>query len=706
MKMRRYIISVLAILAFASGAPAQDETPYNFAGLGGSRGTWSITTIAKCHDMLSHYRNVSAAVFDSVLDSANAMGKTNFIAGFYGSSQELGPVIYDLPNWNTQYAERMGSSYLPQTWYWYLIAHYLDSIGVSTDSCCLNFLDTAWWFINDGRGDGRNRLVENATILNYKERRLSYQTYDNDADDTAFYPAGYAWLANGGNANVRAAIAYAMRRRFFDNSIKSLVEGGTYGPMNYLYMDNQYENAGFLGSYWSVCPKVMWYAGEKRCRDSSHCPSGKGINCDSIVTYTGPYGGPTAGMDLSNGYTNIGIESGGAGNATYHLNSTLPIDGAIKSCLDSVSAANGYDSVETFANVDWADSGRALRVAPYVSGIFLEGPIQPDRTAGLWNQQWKISVGLIKTRNTTFACYYMPGGGFGSYFTEGQNRPLMAHYCFFLVVQNYNEGKYWTYYMPDGSLSMSDNGGVWRNIYEVNLGIPQDTAMNASYTGTGWYGLTPYNWVKRRNYGADTGAVVLFRTTAGTTYDYNADSIPINLADGRHKLWKRIGINADTSLIADSLFYIKPYMGIILIRAGEQPPAIGNILPTSGYRDSTYAVSALITDDFGVNRAYCSLRKPNGDSVFIADSALSPVSVSFTFSHDYQFLDSGNYKIIFGAADDSGHVTWDTSIILIDVPQIPPPVSTPSIKGRNSKARGIRGEILKEDIYCLVEERK
>lgn len=562
----KYPILILVLLLAGTGM-AEDKTPYNLAAVGTNRGTQSITWITEYIDLLSHYRNVGAVVYDSILDSAVSLNP-DFKAGFYGSSQEVNAIIYDsYTDYNTQYAERLEDT--TDVWFWLLIKHYLDSIGVSTDSACIAWLDTTYATINDGRGDGRGRLISESDTLDYNKTFVSYQTFDNDADDTAFFPAGYAWFANGGNADVRRAIAYAFRRRIWDVAFRAAVEGGSYRAMNYLFMDNQYANAEWLGSYWSMCTQLMWYDGVMQPCDASHCPDGEGGNCDSIESFTTGLGGPTAGIDFSNGYTDINTEGSGSG---YYEASTLMIDSVLKLVLDSTAAANGYDSIETFANVRWADSGDALAPADYVSGIFLEGPIQPDRTAGLWNTQWKISAGLILDHDTTMALY-MVYGSFGGYFYEGQDRADMAHYCFFLILQNYNEGKFWTYWMGSDYLDWT---GSFHNLYTVDLGYPTpDTAMNAHYSGTGWYGATPYRWVKRRTYtsdgasASDTTAVVLFGSTAGASYDWNDDSVAINLADGDQKLWYEIDIDADISAIADSIFYVKPYEGLIVIAAGE-----------------------------------------------------------------------------------------------------------------------------------------
>jgi len=596
-------------------AGAVDKTPYNLSSVGTYRGDSTITWMVEHMDLFTHYRNVGAAVYDSVLDSAETLNP-DFKAGFYGSSQEINALIYDLPSWNTQYAERIADT--DEVWFYLLIDHYFDSIGVSVDSCCLNWLDTAWQTTNDGRGDTRTRIVDRADTLVYKKTRVSYQTFDNDADDTAFYPAGYAWFANGKNADTRRAIAYAFRRRTFESSIRQAVEGGDYGPMNYIFMDNQYKNAGFLGSYWTVNSTA---------------------------------GGPTAGADFSCGYTNVNIETGGA---TYFLESTCMIDSVLKWVLDSTAAANGYDSVETFANVDWADSGRALAPAKYVSGIFFEGALQPDRTAGLWNTQWKISAGLILDKNTTYA-NYMNYGNFASYFTEGQDRADMAHYCFYLVVQNYNEGRFWTYWHGSSTL---DWGSSWHDVLLVDLGYPEpDTAKNAYYGGTGWYGDTPYRWVKRRTYlsaaGTDTTAVVLFGSTAGTTYNWNTDSIKINLQDGNNKIWYEVEIDGDTAIVGDSVFYVKPYQGKILLAeqgTPEAPPIMSDMGPvtaTQNLLDSVYCTATGGTGDSLIDSVDCYVWTPASDSVDVGDTILVPAQAIVDFTFPYTFPDTGSYIIVF-----------------------------------------------------------
>jgi hypothetical protein len=659
-----------------------DRTPYNLSAVGTYRGTESITWITEHIDLLSHYRNVGAVVYDSILDSAATLN-TDFYAGFYASSQEVNALIYDIPDWNTQYNERLADT--ADVWFWLLIKHYLDSIGTSTDSACLAWLDTAWSTVNDGRGDTRSRSVDRADTLDYNKRFVSYQTFDNDTDDTAFYPAGYLWLANGKNTDVQDAIAYAFRVRVYNSAFRTAVEGGDYGPMNYIFMDNQYRTGGFLGSYWTI---------------------------------TSTDGGPTAGTDFTGGNTDVNIESS-AGGVTYYDESTCMIDSALKLALDTHADDSGYNRMETFANVCWWDSLAALKVAPYVSGLFFEGPLQPDRTAGLWNAQWNIAAGLILDHDTTMALY-MVYGDFSSYFDEGQDRADMAHYCFFLTIQNYSNSTFTTYLMGSSYLDWT---GSFHDLFKVDLGYPTpDTAMNAHYSGTGWYGSTPYRWVKSRIYtsdgavASDTTAVILFGTTHGSTYDWNDDSVEINLAHGDNKVWYEVGVDADTSAIADSIFYVKPYEGVVVVAAqpSEAAPVISNIQPDTGIVANLDTLSCVMEDDYGIDEIWNYIWPPDStpgvnDSVHVHTTVISPVDPYIEYENEYTWVDSGWHWIVFVATDDSANSTAESLQIFVDVSHVYPVIS--SIRGTKPyvDSTGVLSANITDNggtkyVYCWVRD--
>ncbi len=131
----------------------------------------------------------------------------------------------------------------------------------------------------------------------------------------------------------------------------------------------------------------------------------------------------------------------------------------------------------------------------------------------------------------------------------------------------------------------------------------------------------------------------------------------------------------DSSYKSDGVIQIRPAHGVVAWKASsEASPGIGSILPASSYRDSTDAVTATITDDYGVNHIYNYVWPPDSvhgsnDSISIFDSAYSTGDTAVTWnpSHDYTWLDSGDYQIVFVAIDDSSNTTRDSQQILISV---------------------------------------
>lgn len=105
----------------------------------------------------------------------------------------------------------------------------------------------------------------------------------------------------------------------------------------------------------------------------------------------------------------------------------------------------------------------------------------------------------------------------------------------------------------------------------------------------------------------------------------------------------------------------------ILADVAHNPPVISNIAPVAAYRDSTDSIMADITDNAGVDSIWSYVRNPNGDSIHVADSVLSPISASFHYSHEYTWLDSGLYWLVFVAKDEEVSETRDSLQILVSV---------------------------------------
>lgn len=107
--MKRLLVLTL-LLATAIGAG--DKTPYKFV-FGGNSYTGpenaSITWLAERYDCAIAGLSDWPGMFDSISDTADAMGKV-FRAGPYASSQEIN--LYDRFDPGKQYNERLSSSAL------------------------------------------------------------------------------------------------------------------------------------------------------------------------------------------------------------------------------------------------------------------------------------------------------------------------------------------------------------------------------------------------------------------------------------------------------------------------------------------------------------------------------------------------------------------------------------------------------------------
>jgi hypothetical protein len=518
-------LSLLLLLSFTA-LSAGDKTPYKFVFGGnsyyGARNA-SVTWLAERYDAAIAGLADWPGMHDSIYDTALAMGKT-FWCGPYASSQEIN--LYDRFNPGKQYNERLTN--ITDNWLYIYARHYLDSIGVSVESLVVHIDDD--YIAMTQHGDGYREY--NLSGLPYHKRRFTYQYWNNTASDTMFYPAGYIWLANGYNPDARHAIAYAYRRHLIEDSV-------AYGPGDHhwtaYFMDNQYR-----GGY---APRLYSY-----------------------YTLFTTLGGSTGGLDW--------VEQPGIGNdinanLTYYDRSTLLIDSTIKAVLDSTCDARGLNRINGFANVD-KFSAEHLGVQVRYTNVNLENPVDYEKA---WPSAWSRWYAMADTMSNhperyinwlfmgDFLCSSNPGD-----WRYDSSRIYMTHYSFFLQVRDTNAFC--------GPARFNDINR-WRRIYEVDFGEPEGLAYEVSSVGSGYSKIA----VMRRDYSAGTVAI-LVRTSHGSA-DWVNDSIGVNM----HKLYREVDINADTSNVADSIFYLKPYTGKILITSDScaMPPSRPSPLsPASG----------------------------------------------------------------------------------------------------------------------------
>ncbi len=510
------VLATLLLVILVSLAGAQDKTPYKFMFGGnsyyGSRNS-TVPWLAARFDGAIAGVGDWPGLHDSLMDAAEAMGK-NFWAGPYASSQEIN--LYSRFNPGAQYNDRLAD--VKTYWQYVYAKHYLDSIGVSPESLVVHISDDYVSITNDGDGSRAYSL----SGLPLPKRRFSYQYWNNTASDTMFYPAGYCWLANGYNRDARNALAYAYRRHILEDS-------ATNGPgdhhWNAFFMDNQYREG--------YAPRLYSY-----------------YDINSTT------GGPTSGLDW---YEQPGIGNDVSANTHYYDYSTMLIDSTIEAVLDSACAANGLDKIHSFANVD-KFSPVTLGVQLRHTNVALENPVDYLKAWPNGWQQWYAMADTMAAHPDRYVCWLFLGdflcSSNPSDWKYDSSRIYMTHYAFFLQVRDTN-----AFIAP---FRFNDTTR-WRDIYYVDLGEPDGRAYEVSSVGSSYSKVA----VMRRDYN-NGAAAVLVRTSNGSV-DWVNDNVPVNM----HDLYYEIDANADTSATADSIFYMKPYMGKILIVASAcgAPPS-------------------------------------------------------------------------------------------------------------------------------------
>jgi len=596
--MKRLTVFVILLAAAVSAA---DKTPYKFIFGGnsyyGPRNA-SVTWLAERYDCAMAGTSDWPGMHDSIYDTALAMGK-DFWCGPYASSQEIN--LYERFNSNFQYNQRLAN--LNDHWLYIYAKHYLDSIGVSPESLVVHISDDYVSITNDGDGLRSYSL----SGLPYHKKRFSYQYWNNSSADTMFYPAGYCWLANGDNRDARRAIAYAFRRRLIEDSL-------SYGPKDHhwtaFFMDNQYRG-GFA-------PRLYTYYN---------------INSTS--------GGPTSDLDW---YEQPGIGNSVAANTAYYDGSTMLIDSTIFAVLDSTCQARNLHRVFGFANVDKFTPDHLSKQIKYTN-VNLENPVDYAKAWPNGWQQWYAMADTMAAHPDRYISWLFMGdflcSSEPSEWRYDSSRIYMTHYAFFLQVRDTNAFC--------GPARFNDIRR-WRNIYEVDLGEPDGPAYEVSSTGKDYTKIA----VMRRDYN-NGAAAVLVRTAHGSA-DFVNDVVAVNM----HALYREISADADTSEAADSIFYLKPYMGKVLILDQGLAPQI-TFLDATGisHVDSTVSFIVSVSAEAGLDSLRVWLDRPNSDTLII--SRVFPPGIpgyAFRFTYTWRQDDCGINAIAVYARDKEGNTVY------------------------------------------------
>lgn len=525
--MYKYLIILMLLAVSASAA---DLTPYNIYGLRSSHDTdrdTSVTFYAERLDRLSHFGSLGPAFFDSILDTAAALGKI-ITAGPYASTHEISFHIGTMDT-TTSYETRL----LDSTNFWQYINFkaYLDSVGKDMEDCICHIAETSYTITNDGLGDGKNRIIDRADTLDKIKRRQMYQYMGNSPGDS-LYPCGMQWIFWNGDDTCLNAMAYAFVKRFTDSVWRHAVDGvdgssNLFGPWTGAYSDNQQRSSSggafyqLLDSYWS--PSA--YAG-------------------------GPSGGYDW-MELNDIFTEA--------NATTYFDGTiLPLDSAVKFKLDSTYDANSWERIRIQININWwgdalgnTAEGDLDTCLPFASGVHYEGPIEPNKGTANYRDYFNIHHTMKANKNKRVDWYLPFAGIANAYFSDDTARSMMASYCFYLCGYDTN-----SFFCLEDFQELPN----WRDIYYYDMGMPDDSVYLVDSIKSGFNTL--YIW--RTNF-SDTSYIVLFMT-ADDAASQTDDTLRVNVADGLENTYYEIDINADSSA-ADSTFKMYPYMGKVLATA-------------------------------------------------------------------------------------------------------------------------------------------
>jgi hypothetical protein len=198
---------LLVWLCCTAVAIAADRTPYSFGFFwniynGASR--FGYTELAEKYDLVL---NGNWVLLDNIQDTAVALSK-DLLIGPYASCQEM-PLLGETED--EPYDLRLED--IENGWLYIWAKEHMDSVGVDVESLVVHWADTE---VDITLQTGDRRIIDRLDTLLYRKTRFCYQDWRNNESDTAFFPSGYTWLANGYNADTRSAIAQAFRKYLHD----------------------------------------------------------------------------------------------------------------------------------------------------------------------------------------------------------------------------------------------------------------------------------------------------------------------------------------------------------------------------------------------------------------------------------------------------------------------------------------------------------
>jgi len=522
MLLRKLLVCVV-VFFLVSTAFGEDKTPYPFAFFGNIFNTPGGVSDFHYNTAYGHWLSDRT---DMILNGTKSWqislreSDTSLPViwvGPYASCQEIN--LLSSANPGLSYNDRLKDTV--SNWQYIYAKSYLeDSVGMSVESLVVHVADNSVT-INQ-HGDG-SRTINNIQSLPYHKRRFTYQYWNNTSSDTAFYPMGYVWLANGYCDQTAAAIASAYYRAFIETPEK---QNWPSWEWDCYYMDNHARRLSFM-AYWDLT-------------------SSSGGQEESYLEWIE---GDTLPV-RANGGSHV-MES----QLDYFDNSVLKIDSAIHSRLMS----DGH-SIRGFANVYMTHPNDLPPLLKHVAGVTFESPIDYGMSWGTWKQviasfdtlaNYPDKYSFLEYRGD-FLCQ-------SSGWLSDTSRVIMYGYAFYLIVRTPG-----TFFGPH-ELHQGNFGGdrrCWQDAFYVDLGEPDSTWRKLDSTGVSDW--TDKTMILYRSYGPNA---VIARTGYGSA-DFSGDYHSVNL----HGLYREIdGWTGDTSATADSIFSLRPYEGKVLVAASQEP---------------------------------------------------------------------------------------------------------------------------------------
>ncbi|MFA5382523.1 MAG: hypothetical protein WC356_05100 [Candidatus Micrarchaeia archaeon] len=542
--VKRLLPILICLLLAEAGQAGFDRTPLKIFAFGNIytlplyNGKWNSLWMAQHYDCIINIGD-SKQSMDTIYLTAKDSGKTMWI-GPYQSSQEI-PVIAVLP-YTSPYAARLLDT--ARNHYYIYAKWYMDSIGVSDESLVVHISDTHISITQQTGGNRDFSLVG----LNYSETRFSYQNWYNTDADTFTYPNGCLWLANGKNTNTRKAYAYSYKRTFIEDSAKATIGGTPSGTWHYnaFYMDNQYRDAGRLGSYYTIVSTA---------------------------------GGLTTQMDWIE-QTAIQTDS----QMYYYDNSTLKIDSSIRQVLDSVCTAKSWPPIYGFANIVKNNPAHlgAVVSSGAVNAVSLENPIDYAKGAITW-RNWLAMADTMRAHPEVQIAWAIPYDILcdtsATNWRYDSSRIAYYHFAFYLSVMDTNS---WF-----GAIRWNDTT-KWRDIFEIDpqKAGPKATIIDSVGTGGGAYALKQYIIRRYFTLGASDTTWVFYRTPNASTDNFTTDFVTVPL--GRNLYY--INVNGDTAASYSSSISLRPYEAWIGTNNGEGGPSS----PTIQLSSSSFSFSGIV----------------------------------------------------------------------------------------------------------------